>query len=134
MPGRARPPIWITVSRAAAAAAGGAAAQLAQHGEIVAGLEAGGGDQGPAADLVERVLELVGAVGRVDVDQDQAGLGGGELGDHPLRVVGRPDADPVAGLEAQRQQPARQAIRLALELAVGVARALCARTSASRSG
>ena len=105
-----------------AAAAGGrfsraggppARGQLAQHGEIVAGLEAGGGDQGAAADLVQRVLQLVGAVGRVDVDQDQAGLGGGELRHHPLGVVGRPDADPVAGLEAQRQQAGGEGVDLA---------------------
>ena len=80
--------------------------------EIVAGLEAGGGDQGAAADLVQRVFQLVGAVGRVDVDQDQAGLGGGELGHHPFGVVGRPDADPVAGLEAQRQQAGGEGVDL----------------------
>ena len=107
-------------------AAAGAVAQLGQHGQIVAGLEAGGGDQGAAADLVQRVFQLVGAVGRVDVDQDQAGLGGGELRHHPLRVVGRPDADPVAGLEAQRQQAGGEGIDLGLQLGPGPAQALLA--------
>ena len=38
----------------------------------------------------------MGAVGRVDVDQDRADLGGGVLRDRPLGAVRRPDADPVA--------------------------------------
>ena len=100
--------------------------ELAQHGKIVAGLEAAGGHQRPAADLVQRVVQLVGAVGRVDVDQDQAGLGGGELGDHPLGIVGRPDADPVAGLEAQRQEPGGEGVDLGVQLGVGPADRLLA--------
>ena len=100
--------------------------ELAQHGKIVAGLEAAGRHQRPAADLVQRVVQLVGAVGRVDVDQDQAGLGGGELGDHPLGIVGRPDADPVAGLEAQRQEPGGEGVDLGVQLGVGPADRLLA--------
>ena len=78
--------------------------ELAQHADIVAGLERVGGDQRLAADLVERVFELGQPIGRVDVDQDQAGLGGGELGHHPFGVVRRPDADAVARREPERQQ------------------------------
>jgi hypothetical protein len=79
--------------------------QLAQHAEIVAGLEALGGDQRLASNLVERVLELVGPIRGVDVDQDETGLGRRELGDHPLGVVRRPDADAVARRQAERQEP-----------------------------
>ena len=75
--------------------------QLAQHAEIVAGLERVGRDQRLAADLVQRVFQLGEPVGRVDVDQDQPGLRGGELRQHPFGVVRRPDADPVAGLRAR---------------------------------
>ena len=41
------------------------------------------------------------AVGRVDVDQDQPGLRGGDLRDQPLGIVERPDADAVAGHQPQ---------------------------------
>ena len=85
--------------------------QLAQHADIVRGLEALGENQRLAADFVERVFQLGDAIGRIDVDQDQAGLGGGELGQHPFAVVGRPDADAVAGLEPERQQVRRRACR-----------------------
>ena len=80
--------------------------QLAQHADIVRGLEALGENKRLAADLVERVFELGDAIGRIDVDQDQPGLGAGELGQHPFRIVGRPDADTVAGLEPSVKSPA----------------------------
>ena len=73
--------------------------QRVDHADIVAGLEARRGDQRLAADLVQRVFDLGQAVGGVDVDQDQPGLGGGVLGDDPLGVVRRPDADAIAGLQ-----------------------------------
>ena len=72
--------------------------------EIVRGLERRRQDQRLALDLVHRVLELGAPVGRVDVDQDQARLGGGELGQRPFGAVGRPDADAIAALQPQRQQ------------------------------
>ena len=95
--------------------------QLAQHGDIVAGLERLGGDQRLAADLVERVFELGQAIGRIDVDEDQAGLGGRELGDHPFGIVRRPDADAVAGRKPERQQPGGQGVDLGFQLAIAPA-------------
>ena len=77
--------------------------ELAQHADIVRRLEPLGKDERFAADFVQRVFELGDPIGRIDIDQDQAGFGGGELGEHPLAVVGRPDADAVAGLEAERE-------------------------------
>src|SRR5579883_439829 len=65
--------------------------QLAQHADIVAGLEVIGGDQRLALDLVERVFDLGEAVGRIDVDEDEPGLGRRKLRDRPFRIVGRPD-------------------------------------------
>ena len=41
-----------------------------------------------AADLDERIVEFGESIGRIDVDQDQSGLGGGELRDHPFGIVG----------------------------------------------
>ena len=84
--------------------------KLAQHADIVAALEAGRGDQRPAADLVQRVFELGQAVGGIDVDEDQARLGGGELRDHPFGIVRRPDADALARRKARaRSGPPRSA-------------------------
>ena len=75
--------------------------QVGQHGDIVRRLELAGGDEGLGLHLVEGVFELVAAVGRVDVDQDEADARRGELGDQPRRLVGRPDADAVALVEPQ---------------------------------
>ena len=90
--------------------------------EIVAGLEPRRGDQRDAADLVQRVFELGEAIGRVDVDQDQPGLGGRELGDDPFGVVRRPDADALAAASARARAARRRTHRpRSLQLAVGPA-------------
>ena len=68
---------------------------LVDHRAVVAGLERRGRDQQPHPGLVQDVGQLVGAVRRVDVDQDRSDLGGGVLGDRPCGAVGRPDPDPV---------------------------------------
>src|SRR5262249_47908782 len=83
-------------------------------------------DQRLAADLVECVFELGQPVGRVDVDEDEASLRGGELRHRPLGVVGRPDADAVAGLEAEGDEAGGQRVDLLLELPVGPADVLLA--------
>ena len=85
--------------------------------EIVRSLERRRQDQRLALDLVHRVLELGPPIGGIDVDQHQSGLGGGELGQDPFRVVGRPDADPIAAFEAQRQQAGRKIVDPPPELA-----------------
>ena len=95
--------------------------QLAQHADVVAGLEARHGHQRLAIDLVQGVFDFGRAIGRVDVDQHQPRLGGGQLHQHPFGIVVRPDADAVARRQAQAQQGARQAVGLGLQLAVGVA-------------
>ena len=100
--------------------------ELAQHADIVRGLEALGQDQRFAADLVERVFKLGDAIGRIDVDQDEPGLGGGELGEHPLAVVRRPDADAIARLQPERQQPGGELVDGLLQLAVAHAHLLVA--------
>ena len=91
-------PTTTTCSRAGHSAAGGL-----DHRDVVGGLERPGGDEHPDARLREHVGELVGAVRRVDVDEDRADLRGGELDEHPLGGVRRPDADPVALLERPRR-------------------------------
>ena len=85
--------------------------------EIVRGLERGRQDQCLAPDLVHRVLELAPPVGRVDVDQHQPRLGGSELRQGPFRGVGRPDADPVAALQAQGHQAGGEIVDPPAELA-----------------
>ena len=93
--------------------------ELAQHADIVRGLEALGEDQRLAADFVERVFQFGDAIGRIDVDQDQPGLGRGKLRQHPFGIVGRPDADAVAGLKPERQQPGGELVDLIAQFAVG---------------
>ena len=78
--------------------------------QVVAGLERRCEHQRLALDLVECVLEFGPPIGRIDVDQDQARLGGCELHQRPFRAVGRPDADPVAGDQTDREQTSRQRI------------------------
>ena len=118
---------------------------LLDHRAVVAGLELGRRDQQPHARLVDGVGELVGAVGRVDVDQDRADLRGGVLGERPLGAVRRPDADPVALGDAGRRSarartastsrsssgpgPAPAGRELDQRLAVGVGRDRRARSS-----
>ena len=102
--------------------------ELAQHADIVRGLEALGEDQRLAADLVERVFELGDPIGRIDVDQNEPGLGGGELGEHPLAVVGRPDADAVAGIAARASTARRRAGRRP----PATRRSSCARSGGAR--
>jgi len=94
--------------------------------EVVRGFQRRRQDQRLALDLVHRVLELGAAVGRVDVDQHQPRLGGGELGQGPFRAVGRPDADPIAALQAERQKTGREIVDAAAELAPAPAHVLLA--------
>ena len=74
------------------------AAVLGAGDELVldAGVAEGEGDLG----LVDDLRELAGAEHRHGVDDDGAGLGGGEPGGDHGRVVGGADEDAVAGLDA----------------------------------
>ena len=96
-------------------------AHLLDHAAVVAGLEARRGEQQPHPALVHRVGELVGAVRRVDVDQDRSGLGAGVLGQRPLRAVRGPDPDPLPLLHAGGHQPAGQGVDVAVQLGPGPA-------------
>jgi hypothetical protein len=76
--------------------------------------------------LLEHVFQFGTAIGRVDVDQDHADLRAGELSDAPLRAVRRPDAEAVAGLQAQRQQRSGMQVHRVGQLPPGVAQLLMA--------
>ncbi|MGY4328813.1 hypothetical protein ACVWWG_003230 [Bradyrhizobium sp. LB7.2] len=78
--------------------------QCVEQVHVVAGLERRRGDDGATSDLVKREFQLAQPVGRIDRHQDEASLGGGELGQRPFRPVQRPDSDPCAALEAKREK------------------------------
>ena len=77
--------------------------------------------------MQQRMFELHGAVSRVQVHQQGANFSDGELGDYPLGVIGRPQADPVALLHAEEQKSPRSALDLAQEFAISVGLVLVAR-------
>ena len=108
-------------ARAAARRTAPAATTSSTIAAVVAGLERARGHQQPQTGLVDRVGQLVGAVGGVDVDQDGAGLRGGVLQDRPLRAVRRPDADAVALRDAGAHEAAGQGGDVAVELGPGPA-------------
>ena len=112
-----RPVVGVEVDHAAQART--LVAHLLDHRAVVAGLEARRRDQQRQAALVDGVGELVGAVGRVDVDQDRPDLRGGVLDQRPLRAVRRPDPDPVALLDPGRDQAAGQRVDVGVELGPG---------------
>ena len=95
--------------------------QFAQHADIVRGLEAFGEDERLAADLDQRIFEFGDAVGGIDIDEDEPGFGGGELRQHPFAVVRRPDADAIAGIKAEREEPGGKLIDGLPQLAIGEA-------------
>ena len=94
---------------------------LLDHLPVVARLEGLRADQQLQSRLVHRVGELVGAVGRVDVDQDGADLGAGVLRDRPLRAVRRPHPHPVALLDPRADQAPSEGVHVPVELGVGPA-------------
>ncbi len=94
---------------------------LLDHRRVVGGLEARRRDQHRDPGLVEHVLQLVRAVGRVDVDEDDADLRRGVLHERPLRDVGRPDPHPVALLDARGEQAERHGLDVLAHLRVGPA-------------
>ena len=99
-------------------------AHVVDHLHVVGGLERGRGDQHPAAGLAQDVLELGRPVGRVDVDQDDPGLGRRVLDERPLGAVRAPDPDAVAGLDPGGDERARRAVHGLAELRVRVAQVL----------
>ena len=71
-------------------------AHLCDHRHIVGGLEGWSRDDPSTFRLVEGIGQLMGAVGRVDIDQDHPDLGGRKLHQGPLGTVGGPQAYPIA--------------------------------------
>ncbi len=84
---------------------------LLDHRGVVGGLEAGRRDQHRDPGLVEHELQLVGAVGRVDVDQDHADLGRGELHQGPLGARSAPRCPPGRPCPARPRATRRPASR-----------------------
>ena len=89
--------------------------ELAQHSEIVAGFELGGGDQRSAGDFVENVFNLAHPIGRVDGHQNDADPRRRELGEQPFGAVRRPNADAVAFLQAELKEAVGQGVDLAVK-------------------
>jgi len=65
------------------------------------------GEVDTRAAVAEEVLDLRRRIGRVEADRDAAHGDGGEVKDHPLGAVLGLDRHAVAGLDTERQQPAR---------------------------
>src|SRR5258706_1165014 len=92
--------------------------KLADHCDIVAGLEASGSYQSATPHSSQDVFQLAQAIGRIDVDQNQTGFRRCKLRDRPLRAVRRPDADAIAWLAAENQKTRRECARTRLELRI----------------
>ena len=99
---------------------------LVDHRHVVGRLEVGRRHQAAAPGLLQRVAHLVGAVGRIDVDEDHADARRRVLHEHPLRAVRRPDPDPVAALEAARHERPGELVDAVVELGVGPTHVLVA--------
>ena len=105
-------------------------ADLGDHGGVVRRLERRRRDEHRRPRLPEHVLDLGRPVRRVDVDEDRADLGGGVLHDRPLGAVRRPDADPVAALDAEREEGPGALVDGGDELGIRVAQPLVTRDEA----
>src|SRR5713101_2460863 len=93
--------------------------KLADHCDIVARLEACGGDQRATSHGSQGLLQLTQAISWIDVDEDQAGLRRRELRNCPFRAIRGPDADAVAWLKAEGQKPRGESVAARLEFRVG---------------
>ncbi len=99
---------------------------LLDHRDVVGALEVRRCHEQLAAGLVEDVLEFGGPVGGVDVDEHDTGLGRGELHQHPLGTIGRPDAHTITGGQSRGDQAASELVDPLVELGVGPADVLVA--------
>src|SRR5947208_1220341 len=89
--------------------------ELAQHGNVIAGLKAVSRDECLAAHLVEGIVELRETVGRIDVDENCTRFCRRELSNNPLGIVGRPDADAITRLDPKGEKPGREGIDASLK-------------------
>src|SRR6516162_11811249 len=86
-----------------------------EHGGVVAALEARGKDERPAADVLQREGELAGAIGGVDVDEDESRTCRGKHRQDPLRAIRRPDADTLPRPQAAGEESAGDALDAEVE-------------------
>jgi hypothetical protein len=93
--------------------------QLAQHLEIIAAFEFSCCDERGTASLIEHIFEFADAVGGIDVDENEAGIRCGELGQHPFGVVRRPNADTVAAFQPKGDKAGGDGVNPRLQFAVG---------------
>src|SRR5258705_13582530 len=112
--------------------------KLADHCDIVAGLESSSGYQRATTHGSQDVLQLAQAIRRIDVDKNQTGFRRRKLRDRPFRAVRGPNPDPIPGLQAESQKPRRECVGPRFELGVGPANLLmrdnqCFAGSVSRS-
>src|SRR6185312_13733895 len=70
------------------------------------------------------MLQFTRAVCRIYCDQDQAGFCARKLGQHPLRVIWRPDADAITRLKPKGKQPSRKIVNLFLQFGIAPANVL----------
>src|SRR6267378_3466607 len=95
--------------------------KLANHRDIVAGLEASSGYQRATSHGSQDVFQLTQAIGGIDIDQNQTSLRRRKLRDRPFRAVWGPNADAIPRLQTERQKPGGERVGTHLELRVGPA-------------
>ncbi len=78
------------------------------------------------ARLLQRVLQLMGAVGGIHIDERRSGPGAAHVHRDPLDAVGGPQADAVAPPNAERPKPSCHAVRFVAQLGPGQALGLMA--------
>jgi hypothetical protein len=83
-------------------------------------------EEGLHAGALEGELELVGAVGGVDVDEGGSGAGTTHVHHDPFNAIGGPDADAVAAPDAEGPEAAGDAVGLFAELGPSEAAVLMA--------
>ena len=81
-----------------------AVARLVQNLPVVGARIVLAKEQGADAGLLQNVAEFVRAVRGIDVDQDNAGAGGGVLHQDPFDAVAGPDAGAVAGPKSEARE------------------------------
>ena len=100
--------------------AGHGVGQLGQHllerVEVIDRTESIGEEQRRRVRLTENVGELVGAIARIERDDDQPEAGRGVLRDEPQRSIRQPDGQRVAPAETERLQTARESARAITEV------------------
>ena len=92
------------------------ATDLADHRPVVRALERLRRDQHPASGLPERILELGGPIGGVEVDEDHPELGRRVLNERPLVPVRAPDPHPIGRPHAGAEERAGDSLDRRTEL------------------